>query len=144
MAEFESDNILGVQVDNEAATTLLDSAKWSRFIAIVYFIAFGLCTLLILFLLISQQDDLKRVLGEQDVDVSILYIFLIPAFAVMFYLGYLLHRFSSLTRRAIHSQDPDLLGRGVAAMKNYLLVYAIFAVIGIVVTVITLITGTPV
>ena len=61
--------------------------------------------------------------------------------AVLVFLGFmvfLLFRFSSLTRKAIDTQDQDLFSKGLRSLKLYFMISGILALLGLLINLFSL------
>jgi heme/copper-type cytochrome/quinol oxidase subunit 2 len=140
--EEESSSIPELQVDASAQASLRDTAKWTRFLAIISYVLMGLMVLFLVFMFMfkssmsqafSKSPDLSR-LGDMGTNVLLSVIAFIVVFiiAVVAVVTYILMRFSTQTAKGIDQQNQVALERGIASLKTYMIINGVFAIIGII------------
>ena len=141
MFENQNEDLFDLQVDHEAASSLLDTAKWTRFIAIVLFVIFGFFVFALMIGFAAMQNELAKIVGDANINAGLLIAILLPVIAFVFVLAYLLYRFGTLSKQAIYSRDQRLLDKSVKALKNFFLLCGVASLLGLLVSVIGLFTG---
>jgi len=137
----ENQSVFELQVDQEASKSLIDSARWARFIAIFCFIAMG-CFLLIL---IAFQTRISYTLSNYIPGMSesggfgviigvIIFIFAIISVILIFLL-----RGANLIKKGIETKNQQDLIEGLRALKTYFAIYGVLAIIGLVINLLSLI-----
>ncbi|HUR09972.1 MAG TPA: hypothetical protein VM012_01305 [Flavitalea sp.] len=139
MDQTPQENLFELQLDHDSSNQLREATKWSRFLAILYFVFIGFGVLCLAF---GTQAIVKMISTSMpgfDSLAGVLVAIIIIALIFFTWTTILLYRFSNLTREGILRQDQELFNDGMKALKNYLTVYGIFTIIGLLGNVSTLI-----
>jgi len=137
----ENQSVFELQVDQEASKSLIDSARWARFIAIFCFIAMG-CFLLIL---IAFQTRISYTLSSYIPGMSesggfgVIIGVIIFVFAIISVILVFLLRGANLIKKAIETRNQQDLIEGLRSLKTYFAIYGVLAIIGLVMNLIVLI-----
>ena len=108
------------QLTSAAVGFLQESAKWSKFMAIIGFIGIGLMVMVSLFMAIGFGA-----IGPMSV-LSIIYV----VFAgVYFFPIYYLYQYATKTSAALHSKNKQLLTDGLENLKSHHKFLGIFTLI---------------
>ena len=135
---MEQDHLaeLGLQVDAEVTQYLKNSAKWSRFIAIIMFVVcalllvLGITKIKIVNTLLSRlTTNSYFVLGELDDAVLIAIVLLLVALLAAIYI--LLFNFSVKIKRALATDNVAELNAGLRSLKVFFIITTVFAVMGL-------------
>lgn len=144
MEQNNPDSLFELQVDHESRNHFKEATKWSNFIAVIYFVCFGLL-LLGMLLAGSLLFNSPRLSGEyegvemQTGNMALQMVMGIVMVAFLIYGGLMLLRFSSSCRRGVEMQDQQSFNFGLKGLRNYFISVAIVAVLGILDDVITII-----
>ena len=141
MEQNVEEPMLELHVDY-ARNILGDTTRWTRFIAIMGFIATGVL-LLVLFLLAFAGEAMSSVyaryaLTRENAEVFVIGLVFLLVLLVGF-LAFMLLRFSRLLRRGMNMQDQDMFNNGLKALRVYFTCAGILGVITLVYNIYTLI-----
>jgi hypothetical protein len=121
--------IYDVEITVEARGSLLETAKWGRFLAIVGSLMMTFFLLMVLFMggaLVSQMNEIQ---GQQGLGVlggTFWTVYLICIFVFIFFPLYYLYNFSIKTIRAINSTSTKNLTEGLKNLKSLFKFYGVF------------------
>jgi Family of unknown function (DUF5362) len=111
----------GLQLDINAKTHLKETAKWAKLLAIIGMIIMGFVVLLGIVMMVSISSlsslspELGMMGGMMGVGVGLFYI----AMAVLYiYPIWKLYQFADLSKKALMSEDSDLLRQAFEAQKS--------------------------
>ena len=129
-----------LRLDREETIHLVDTAKWTKFIGITYFVMAGLCLLVGLAASTYMSEIFRRLPmfgsfgggGSAAVFIAIIVIMV----ALISLLAYYLVNFSGKITMGFNSQNTDQLNQGLGSLKNYFIVTAIVGAIGLLFTLI--------
>lgn len=133
-----------MHLDYDGGHILQETARWSRFLSIVWFIGLGLCVLVValmgsaLLMLLSRFSPELESLGSAG--AAILIVTVIIFAAIFGFVAFTLYRFSTLTRKGIDHQDQATFAAGMRSLKIYFLINGIFALIGLLFQLFSLLT----
>lgn len=131
MDPHPSDSLFELQVDNTSANYFREATRWAKFLAIVFLIGIG-CMLLVL---LGLADTFEEIYGEMLTGIQGapgLIIGVIIFFLLLFiFPTILLLRFATFTKSGVDRQDQAVMNKGLASLKNYLLVMGILTIIGV-------------
>ena len=131
--DIEDQNLLesgGLDVDQESSAHLLTTSKWTRFIAILFFVACALAILLLFTGGMRSFGNLSRLSNIPLFGMEETGIFLVIAFifiAMYFVTYFFLFRFSNFTREALVSENTETLNKGLKSLKTYFILSASLA-----------------
>jgi hypothetical protein len=138
MEQNNPDSLFELQVDHESRNHFKEATKWSNFIAVIYFVCFGLLVLVMLLAgsllfnsarLSSQYEGLET---AQTGNTAIQLVMGIAMIGFLIYGGLMLLRFSSSCRKGVEMQDQQSFNFGLKGLRNYFISVGIVAVLGIV------------
>jgi len=123
---------LDLQADNEVKQQLFDASKWTKFISISAFVA---CAFLVL-VAIMGGEVLAEMAGRmmpnemfRGVKVGFFLGILVFLIAVITFVYYLLFNFSSKVKRALLSENTDLLNGGLRSLKIFFIISGVFSIL---------------
>ena len=135
MNEEQQVSLFDLQIDDAGAGFLKETAKWAKFISII----FALCVLIMLLAfsfagpaIMTAFNRVGYTGGLFNAAGSVIIILVIIFAAVFAFLTYTLFTFSQQTKKAVEFQDQAALEKGIASLKNYFLIGGIIAVLGII------------
>jgi hypothetical protein len=132
--------LFDLQVDYDSGNRFKESAKWGRFIAIVYFIAIGLFLLGLTF----GASNIINALGSTNPMVISLGGFFIAMLflicAVYVYIAIQLYLFTTLVQEGIDRQDQVTFNKGLKALRNHFMASGIVACVMVVWTIFNTVT----
>lgn len=138
MAE-ENGSLLELQIDDVAAPSLKESARWTKFISIAFFVFIIVCVLAVLLAGTAITTAFNRSFSAAGNDVVsladwstafVVTVVMITA-ALLGIVAYTLYNFSVHTRRAVDFNDQQSLEKGIRSLKNYFLILGIFGILGL-------------
>ena len=113
-----STSLFELQVDHESSDFLRETARWGKFLAIVGFIACGLCLLSAIFsgpLIMALYGSLGAAPG-----VGIVFTVMLVLVALLWFFPCLyLYNFSSKMQAALRSNDQVQLNQSFRNLKSY-------------------------
>ena len=132
MEEASQEPLLNLNVDHDAGNLLKETARWTRFIAIVGIIGVAII-LLVLALAGTYITTLYSQMfpGIKGFAGAIIF----AAFVVVAILGFmvfLLYRFSSLIKKGIETQDQGIFNNGLNSLKIYFIISGVFAILSLI------------
>ncbi len=131
-----------LQLDNPIKMRLAESAKWSKFIAIVLFIfafiiliagVFGGGVLLAAFK--RSESSMGNLANLGSAAIMIIFFVLASALGVM---AYFLYNFSIKIKVAIDTDDPAIITEAFAALKIFFIISAVFTLLSLLNSILTL------
>lgn len=137
MEQNNQDPVFELQVDHESRNHFKEAAKWGNFIAIIYFVGFGLFLLVMLFAgamlmnsptLSPEMEGATGVAGGGYVQI----LLGLGIFVFLLYAGIMLYRFASACRRGVETQDQVAFNIGLKALRNYFVCMGLLAILGLV------------
>lgn len=126
---------MDLQVDSGVQQQLYESAKWSRFISIVMFIAAGL--ILIAGVIggaafsgtVRRMGGSYRLLGEFGGPLLIVFIVLIAVVIGLVY--YFLYNFSEKIKNALTTESRQDLNAGLRSLKTFFIISTVLAALSL-------------
>jgi hypothetical protein len=119
--------------ENQLTTTavgfLQESAKWSKFMAIIGFIGIGLMVLVSLFMAIGFSAMSASTMPELPFPMSVFSILYVLFAAIYFFPVYYLYQYATKTSAALHSKNKQLLADGLENLKSHHKFLGIFTLI---------------
>jgi hypothetical protein len=137
MEQNNSDSLFELQVDHESRNYFKEAAKWTNFIAIIFFVCFGLLLLVALFSgsILMNASELPAGYEEYQATttglVALQMVLLIALLICLIYGGMMLLRFSSACRRGVETQDQQSFNSGLKALRNYFILMGSLAILSI-------------
>jgi hypothetical protein len=117
------------QLTTAAVGFLQESAKWSKFMAIIGFIGIGLMVLVSLFMAIGFSAMGASTMPELPFSMSIFSIIYVLFAAIYFFPVYYLYQYATKTSAALHSKNKQLLADGLENLKSHHKFLGIFTLI---------------
>lgn len=142
MEQNQPDSFLELQVDHESKSYLRETARWTNFISIIFFIVFGFFLLIMLILggvflsggLNTLDFPTDEISGPALPGLMVLqFIQFILIFVFLLYSGTMLYRFGVRCRRAIENQDQLSFNTALRSLRNYFVTSGIIAIFGVIV-----------
>ena len=138
----DNQSFLDLQVDDQTAIQLHETAKWGKFLAIAILSALGLCVLFFVGLW-SQMGALFQspydAYDERNVSFlkMIVAIFLLIAVIVVVILMVFLLKGANAIKTSVRTKDGALFNTGLAHIRNYFAMMGILSLLFIVLRLIT-------
>ena len=117
------------QLTSVAVGFLQESAKWSKFMAIIGFIGIGLMVLVSLFMAIGFSAMGASTMPELPFSMSVFSIIYVLFAAIYFFPVYYLYQYATKTSAALHSKNKQLLTDGLENLKSHHKFLGIFTLI---------------
>lgn len=117
------------QLTSAAVGFLQESAKWSKFMAIIGFIGIGLMVLVSLFMAIGFSAMEASKMPELPFSMSVFSIIYVLFAAIYFFPVYYLYQYATKTSAALHSKNKQLLADGLENLKSHHKFLGIFTLI---------------
>lgn len=117
------------QLTTAAVGFLQESAKWSKFMAIIGFIGIGLMVLVSLFMAIGLSAMGASTMPELPFSMSVFSIIYVLFAAIYFFPVYYLYQYATKTSAALHSKNKQLLTDGLENLKSHHKFLGIFTLI---------------
>lgn len=117
------------QLTTAAVGFLQESAKWSKFMAIIGFIGIGLMVLVSLFMAIGFSAIGASTMPELPFSMSAFSIIYVLFAAIYFFPVYYLYQYATKTSAALHSKNKQLLADGLENLKSHHKFLGIFTLI---------------
>ncbi|WP_396149403.1 hypothetical protein [Flavobacterium sp.] len=117
------------QLTTAAVGFLQESAKWSKFMAIIGFIGIGLMVLVSLFMAIGFSAMGASTMPELPFSMSVFSIIYVLFAAIYFFPVYYLYQYATKTSAALHSKNKQLLTDGLENLKSHHKFLGIFTLI---------------
>ena len=130
--EQTNENLFGLEFDQQAASYITETAKWSRFLSIVSFVFLGLFILGILF---AGSLIISTLSGGMSYDSAgssfgglIISIYLVIA-VILTIPNIFRYQFATKALRAIRNNDQTLLNESLGKLKTYNKYWGILTII---------------
>jgi hypothetical protein len=117
------------QLTTAAVEFLQESAKWSKFMAIIGFIGIGLMVLVSLFMAIGFSAMGASTMPELPFSMSVFSIIYVLFAAIYFFPVYYLYQYATKTSAALYSKNKQLLADGLENLKSHHKFLGIFTLI---------------
>ena len=114
------------QLTSTAVGFLQESAKWSKFMAIIGFIGIGIMVLVSVFMAIGIG---ATTMPELPFSMSVFSIIYVVFAAIYFFPVYYLYQYATKTSIALHSKNKHLLTDGLENLKSHHKFLGIFTLI---------------
>jgi hypothetical protein len=137
MEQNNPDSLFELQVDHESRNHFKETTKWTNFIAIIFFVCFGLMLLALLFagsMLLSAPElpaGYEGLEGSTSGLIAVQMTLTIALIICLIYGGIMLLRFSSSCRRGVETQDQQSFNTGLKALRNYFILMGSLAILSI-------------
>lgn len=129
-------SIFGLQIDHSSVSSLLEAAKWAKFIAVICLtgVSLGLLVLLIVFISGGVNFSDMRLTDLYNLPSWIvsagLTILSVVLLAALFYYYQLLN-FANKTKTGLQTKDQQQLAKASQSLKVYMMLAAAFAILGL-------------
>lgn len=126
--------LFGIQVDYDSGNLFNEAVKWSKFLAVFYFVCIGLSVLGLAFastFLIQGFSTYMPGLGLESLGGLIIGV-IVLVLLIFTYTTILLYRFSTLVKQGIEQQNQATFNSGLKNLKTYFLIYGVFTLIALV------------
>lgn len=144
MENLQNDHLtqLDLELDGPVRQQLNDSAKWTRFISIVMFVA---CGILLLFGIIGgaalstvfrKYSDGYGQFGEMGGGIIMLIVVFIAA--VMGVIYYFLFNFSNKIKTALISESTSEFNAGLRSLKTFFIITTVFSILALLINIFNL------
>lgn len=132
--EEQQVHLSDLQLDDTGRRLLRDAARWTQFLSIVFFVGGGFIVLAILGLTMTSdylEQSIKNTGRELYMGFGVTGMVLLMIACLIFILivGWLLMRFSNGTRQGLARQDVQKTESGIAALKNYFVLYGVLVIL---------------
>jgi hypothetical protein len=117
------------QLTHAAIGFLKESAKWSKFMAIIGFIGIGLMVLASLFMAIGFRAIGASNMPDLPFSMSVFSIIYVLFAAIYFFPVYYLYQYATKTSAALQSKNKQLLADGLENLKSHHKFLGIFTLI---------------
>ncbi len=123
---------VGIQLDSLAKTYLKETAKWAKFLAILGMVMMGFIILIGITMMVSMgslsalSPELGMMSGMMGIGLGLVYIVMALIYV---YPIWKLYEFANLTKKALMSEDSDLLTQAFGAQKSMFKFWGILMVI---------------
>lgn len=115
---MEENQNFGLQLQTAAQDYLRESAKWSMFLSILGFIGIGFMALMAILMTsaMSMMPEMPGPFGAIKGFISIMYL----VFAILYLFPiYYLYKYADSTKKALNSQNPELLTNAFSNLKSH-------------------------
>jgi len=127
--EQQNEPLFGFPVETSTQRSLLSAAGWSRFLAILGFVALGIILIALILggkTMISQFQNVLTV--DTTALAGIIIVIVLIVIAVIGVLSFLLFRGANLVKKGIYANSQDLFNAGLASYRTFFLLYGILSV----------------
>lgn len=137
MENFNQDHLtnMGLDLDREVRLQLNEAAKWSKFIAIVMFVASGLILIFGIAGGAALTATLRKLGGCYgflgDFDGALLIAVFVFVAAVLALVYYFLFNFSQKTKAALLSENTADFNAGLKSLKTFFIITTVFAILSL-------------
>jgi len=124
-------NLFDLQIDQPSINYLSETARWSRFLAIIGFIGCGFMVIIGLFFG-SQMVRLMPGLGDVGMTTAMsvfISFFIIFTSLIMFFPSLYLFNFSSKMRKALNNNDQPTLTESLKNLKSFFKFWGILLIV---------------
>ena len=136
MENNQPESLLQMHVDYDGGNILRETVRWSKFLSIVGIVGiafFALVCLLAGSAMLAAFSTLSPGFeGLASMGGVIVIILCLIVFAVAGYIVFMLYRFSTLTRKAIDTQDQALFAEGMKCLKVYFVINGVLGILSLV------------
>src|SRR6187551_2102098 len=115
----QSNNLFELHVDHNGSSFLRETARWTKFLAIMGFVMIGLMLLVILFAGSTITTMFSAAAGEAGKFYGMIYIGVIAAIMLIYFFPCLyLFRFATKMQVALRNNDQDTLNASFENLKS--------------------------
>lgn len=135
--------LFGLQVDYDSGNLFNEAVKWSKFLAVFYFVCIGLSVLALAFastFLIQTFGTYMPGMGVEALGGVVIGVIII-VLLIFTYTTILLYRFSTLVKQGIERQNQATFNDGLRNLKTYFLIYGVLTLIALVFNVVGFISN---
>lgn len=137
MENLQQDHLRGmdIEIDNPVRQQLYDTARWTKFISIVMFVACGLLLVFgtiggaTLFTVIRKMGPAGGLMNEMSGALFIAIVLLVVAVLAIVY--YFLFNFSRKVKIALLSENTAELNAGLRSLKTFFIITTVFAILSL-------------
>lgn len=137
MENLQQDHLRGMdlEIDNPVRQQLYDTARWTKFISIVMFVACGLLLVFgtiggaALFTVIRKMGPAGGLISEMSGALFIAIVLLVVAVLAIVY--YFLFNFSRKVKIALLSENTAELNAGLRSLKTFFIITTVFAILSL-------------
>ena len=142
--QYSSQPLLDLEIDPTVSRAFREATRWAKFIAITYTIILGIMLLVVVFAGARVAESFSTILEDAQspfasIIGSALILILGVALAIGAVLLFFLFKFCSQVKDGLENQDQLLFNNGLKALRNYLMVYGIIALVYVVLLILGLI-----
>ncbi|HXD78539.1 MAG TPA: hypothetical protein VN616_12065 [Puia sp.] len=127
--------LLGMHLDYQGGITLKETARWSKFLAIVGFAGLGVFVLAMLAAGSLLARYFRQLTGIENAGMGLALAFALIVLAIAVILVVLLYRFSALTRQGIETQDQVTFNNGLNSLRIYFMINGVLGVLSLISTI---------
>lgn len=131
MEQQTNESLFGLEFDHQAAAYITESAKWSRFMSIVWFILCGLIIVIAIFagsLIASVGGGFSSGFSSAGLGGFVTVIYLVIA-AIQLIPNIFRYQFATKALQAIRNSDQALLNESLGKLKTYNKYWGILTII---------------
>ena len=129
------------QLTTAAVGFLQESAKWSKFMAIIGFIGIGLMVLVSLFMAIGFGAMGASTMPELPFSMSVFSIIYVLFAAIYFFPVYYLYQFASKAKAAFATDNNEQLNASFEYLKSHYKFFGIFTLVSTIIYALILVLG---
>lgn len=137
MENLQKDHLRGMdlEIDNQVRQQFYDTARWTKFISIVMFVACGLLLVFgtiggaALYSVVKKMGAASGLLGELSGALFITIILLVTVVLAIVY--YFLFNFSRKVKNALLSENAEELNAGLRSLKTFFIITTVFAILSL-------------
>jgi hypothetical protein len=130
-------SLFDLSIDDSSQQSLEQSAKWARFLAIVFISCLGIG---VIFLLIASKEITQNLFwrfGLFNLGNLIAVIILIVLLLVSVFITFLL-RFANFTLKGVKETNQEELEKGIGSLKVYFILAGLFGILSLLISLFTL------
>ena len=131
MVENSQEPLIDLTVDHDAANSLNETARWTKFISIVGIIGVALLLLCLLFAGTMITTLTSKMMPGFESYTGIVISIVIVVVAILGLMVTLLYRFSTNIKKGIETQDQELFNKGLSSLKTYFIISGVFALLSL-------------
>lgn len=131
MEQTANSDLFDLRLDQSSINYLGETARWSKFLAIIGFIYCGLLVICGLFIgsIMSAMMPVMGDSGMSTVGSVFIGVFVIAMSLLLFFPALFLYKFSVKTKQAINSNDQPVLTDALKNLKSFFKFYGIIVII---------------
>ncbi len=113
-------DIFKMEIDDQAKSNFIEISRWTKFIAVVFFVMFGLILLagIILAILIPTLSSQPQFAAMGSYGPVLIIICTLALIAVYFYPTYALLKFSGNVKAGLNTGDKELFNSSIRHLKG--------------------------